>query len=254
MELHPWHEADIEWLKQNYASATVKTLVTRLPYGLDPIRKKASSLKLKRSQSLIHKITDEDKDYLVKNFYTASMEDILKAIPISWVGILAVANEMGLKISSKRLNRMDKKLMDRLGSYRKIDAEKGFVNNLTFLQFKPMATNEECWSCGILPDLHSLKLHGADRIDNSLGHTKENCQAACRECNVSRNDKTVDRFFTWLIGVFLNQLKKGNPIFAEALASAGYVKDESIGDTSKSIHHYPPRLFDGVMESLDMTQ
>ena len=44
--------------------------------------------------------------------------------------------------------------------------------------------NDGCCYCGET-DWHKL---GADRIDNSKPHSKENCVCACEKCNVERRD------------------------------------------------------------------
>lgn len=35
---------------------------------------------------------------------------------------------------------------------------------------------------------------GIDRIDNSLGYTKENCQSCCKVCNIMCGRLTVEQF------------------------------------------------------------
>lgn len=51
--------------------------------------------------------------------------------------------------------------------------------------------NNGCIYCGET-DYHKL---GADRIDNSKPHTKENCVPCCRHCNCQRGTKDFQEFY-----------------------------------------------------------
>lgn len=72
-----------------------------------------------------------------------------------------------------RLNRM-------LGAYRLNDKKKGLVNDITIEYFKDEVKNG-CIYCG---DGNRV---GLDRINNSLGHTKNNVVPCCYACNCARN-------------------------------------------------------------------
>lgn len=50
--------------------------------------------------------------------------------------------------------------------------------------------NSKCVYCGE-SDWHKL---GADRIDNTLPHTPENCVCSCWDCNNKRNRTPYDEF------------------------------------------------------------
>ena len=47
---------------------------------------------------------------------------------------------------------------------------------------------------------------GFDRIDNSIGHTKENCVPSCKECNVSRMDNFTHEE-TFILGKTIKHIK-----------------------------------------------
>lgn len=85
------------------------------------------------------------------------------------------------KIRNKKYSKTPKgKAMFITSQYKNRDKGKGHENDLTqkdVLLF--FAT--PCFYCG-----HPST--GADRIDNSKGHTKSNCVPCCKECNVARMD------------------------------------------------------------------
>jgi len=79
-------------------------------------------------------------------------------------------------------------------SYRKADKDKGFNVSET-IDAKWIEDNiyagQVCHYCG---ESDWLKL-GVDRIDNSKGHTPDNCICSCWDCNRERKNKwTVEEF------------------------------------------------------------
>jgi hypothetical protein len=62
------------------------------------------------------------------------------------------------------------------------DRKRGLVNDLD-LDFVERAICQECTYCGERPPRMSL-----DRIDNSIGHTKENVVPCCVRCNLVRGN------------------------------------------------------------------
>jgi len=42
-----------------------------------------------------------------------------------------------------------------------------------------------------------VKFNGVDRLDNSIGYTKENCVACCRVCNCAKGELSVKEFAEW---------------------------------------------------------
>jgi hypothetical protein len=65
-------------------------------------------------------------------------------------------------------------------SYRKEDIRKGLNFSLT-KEFIRENLSLPCFYCG-------FPSTGLDRIDNSKGHTIENCVPCCKECNIARNN------------------------------------------------------------------
>ena len=60
------------------------------------------------------------------------------------------------------------------------DQKKGLTNNLT-IDFIREHINDPCIYCG-------FPSTGLDRLDNSIGHSKENCVPCCRDCNIARSN------------------------------------------------------------------
>lgn len=46
--------------------------------------------------------------------------------------------------------------------------------------------------------------NGLDRVDNSLGHTIENCVPSCFDCNRAKADMTLNEFNTWILRLGTN--------------------------------------------------
>lgn len=67
--------------------------------------------------------------------------------------------------------------------YRKEDIRKGFDNDLSEEWLRDNITTKSCFYCGT-----TSRPIGADRIDNSKGHTQENVVPCCKICNKVRNN------------------------------------------------------------------
>lgn len=63
-------------------------------------------------------------------------------------------------------------------------------------------SNSFCSKKGGAPFIYN----GLDRLDSSIGHTKNNCVPCCKWCNVSKNTRTVFEFLEWVKSVY----KKNN--------------------------------------------
>ena len=53
-----------------------------------------------------------------------------------------------------------------------------------------------------------LLCNGIDRLDNTLGYTKENCVPCCRECNMAKGTKTLDEFREFISRVHTHLLRE----------------------------------------------
>jgi len=48
----------------------------------------------------------------------------------------------------------------------------------------------------------TMRNNGIDRIDNSIGYTKENAVTCCKHCNIAKSTMTVDDFLSWIGKVY----------------------------------------------------
>lgn len=64
---------------------------------------------------------------------------------------------------------------------------------------------EPCFYCKAT---YTLPLHnGIDRVDNSLGYTKENSVSCCKWCNYAKNIMTIEEFKSHIIKMYENFAK-----------------------------------------------
>jgi len=101
----------------------------------------------------------------------------------------------------KRLIR-DLKNRDKLlvSWYKRHDRDKNRENDLTVEWFKENISSKPCIYCG---DTEKI---GADRIDNSKGHTKDNVVPCCDLCNATRsNNFTLEEMVR--IGKVIKEIK-----------------------------------------------
>lgn len=71
-----------------------------------------------------------------------------------------------------------------IAAYRSVDKKRGFVCDLDATWFKEFIENKPCYYCGETTDKR-----GCDRLDNNLGHTKDNVVACCALCNHTRTNR-----------------------------------------------------------------
>jgi hypothetical protein len=99
------------------------------------------------------------------------------------------------------------------GRYKMIDKKKGYITNITGIDLLT-AKNSPCVYCGYTAT-------GFDRIDNKLGHTKENCVICCKECNVARMDNfTHEEMF--IIGNAIKHIKDARKLKSFPKDKEGY--------------------------------
>lgn len=85
-------------------------------------------------------------------------------------------------------------------SYRSYDENKNLEFSLT-IEYIENSLLQPCTYCG-------YPSTGLDRIDNSLGHTEENCLPCCRDCNTAKmNNFTTEEMM--IIGKAIKQVKDG---------------------------------------------
>lgn len=95
--------------------------------------------------------------------------------------VLTEAQKQRKKELGRRYSKTLKyKIIQVLHAYERFDKKRNYHFNLTKEDME-LALSSACAYCG-------FPSTGMDRIDNSLGHAKENCVPACMHCNVARMD------------------------------------------------------------------
>lgn len=78
----------------------------------------------------------------------------------------------------------------KLRSYIGNDKKRGLSTTID-IDFCVDKMNKPCVYCGNIDS----QCNGLDRIDNSIGHTKENCVTCCNLCNMTRGDRWTHEDF-----------------------------------------------------------
>ena len=90
--------------------------------------------------------------------------------------------------------------------------------------------HQNCFYCGKQPEeLKSLKRHnktnkpvlvnGIDRIDSSLGYSKENCIPCCAMCNRMKSNYSLSDFYNHISRIY-NHIKSSQTISQESTSQA----------------------------------
>jgi hypothetical protein len=89
-----------------------------------------------------------------------------------------------------------------LKDLRKNDKVHGRLNDLD-LEFVRAQIKQECVYCGVKPEESRISL---DRIDNSLGHVRNNVAPACIACNLTRGNMP---YAAWaIVATAMRQVRK----------------------------------------------
>ena len=121
------------------------------------------------------------------------------------------------KYTNKITEVIIKQINKKISGYKQQDLLKKRYNEIEFLDFenvinKLIESELKCYYCKsnllILYDIvREIKQWSVDRIDNDLGHDKNNFHISCLECNLQRRKKTDKNF---LFTKQLNIVKKEN--------------------------------------------
>ncbi len=85
--------------------------------------------------------------------------------------------------------------------YKRQDREKGLTCDMTVEYLRDEIMSKPCIYCG------STEKIGADRIDNTEGHTVYNCVPACQTCNFTRADRFTFMEMCRIIGPAVRKVK-----------------------------------------------
>lgn len=85
-------------------------------------------------------------------------------------------------------------------------AEKREISWELTLEEACQLVQQDCVYCGIAstpvtssaPGWSLIGVNGIDRLDSSLGYTKNNCVTSCGTCNIAKAQMSVDAFYEWI--------------------------------------------------------
>jgi 5-methylcytosine-specific restriction endonuclease McrA len=105
----------------------------------------------------------------------------------------------------------------------KIHAKKRNIEwHLTYDEFKHF-TKQICYYCGREPySTYQLKdkngncrtgipiiYNGIDRVDSNKNYTIDNCVTACKQCNISKMNYSLEEFKYWVLITYRNLFENG---------------------------------------------
>jgi hypothetical protein len=127
---------------------------------------------------------DEKQELLIKELFNLFKNDNVDFSEAT----LVIRNELNKKISSYKQQDIIRKLLD----------EDKFIDLDTVITML-YECNLECYYCKekmvILYELvREMKQWSVDRINNDIGHNKDNIVMACLDCNLKRRRKGKDAF------------------------------------------------------------
>jgi hypothetical protein len=140
-----------------------------------------------------------------------------KVKELSCTSLLSGRSKQCRKCCIKNYTKILTRYSDREAVYRHLytqykgNATKhGTVFDLPFEVFSKLITSS-CFYCGIRPYRtrtirgKSSRFNGIDRLNNQKGYIKSNCVAACKYCNISKNDRSITKFKNWIRQVYRKQ-------------------------------------------------
>ena len=128
--------------------------------------------------------SDEKQELLIKELFNSFKNDNTHFSE----AVIVIRNEVNKKISSYKQQDIIRKLLD----------EEKFIDLDTVITML-CECNLECYYCkermAILYELvREMKQWSIDRINNNMGHNKDNIVMACLDCNLKRRRKGKDAF------------------------------------------------------------
>ncbi len=126
-----------------------------------------------------------------------------------WIKTSNIISGNSTSCGCYRFNRMDfgEGTVNRIMlGYKKAAERKNIEFSLTRQEFKDFI-DANCFYCSSVPSTYrkpsngnygGYTYNGIDRVNNSLGYTKDNCVTCCEVCNKSKRDMTIVKFKEWV--------------------------------------------------------
>lgn len=166
--------------------------------------------KLTRAEFEIKKRKSSEKWGLTKEYFTSEKQElIIKAL-------FAVETNSSSNLDATILNLINAELNKKISSYKQQDIIRKLLDTEKFIDLNTVITklyecNLECYYCKskmfLLYEIaRELKQWSVDRINNDLGHNRDNIVMACLDCNLKRRRKGKDAFlFTKQLTIIKSQ-------------------------------------------------
>jgi len=113
---------------------------------------------------------------------------------------------------TQQINRLDygeAAFNSLIGDYKRSAKKRHLDFTLTREEFRNIVLGN-CYYCGKEPSqtgnqkFYGLFIHnGIDRVDNSIGYTRENVVTCCKQCNQAKSNYTVLEFKQWINQILL---------------------------------------------------
>lgn len=117
-----------------------------------------------------------------------------------------------VKVEPAEIELQEKRAKALSWRYDSIDLEKfGVKGDVDYKWIMANIFNSKCTYC----DESDWRKLGCDRIDNSKGHTKDNCICACRRCNMLRGNKFSVEDMKEIGGV-IKRIERRNTVYKVA--------------------------------------
>jgi 5-methylcytosine-specific restriction endonuclease McrA len=169
--------------------------------------------KLTRAEFEIKKRKSSEKWGFAEEYFTSDKQElIIKALFDIEKNSSSCSNDLDATL----LNLINSELNKKISSYKQQDIIKKLLDNEKFIDLNTVITklyecNLECYYCKskmfLLYEIaRELKQWSVDRINNDLGHNRDNIVMACLDCNLKRRRKGKDAFlFTKQLTIIKSQ-------------------------------------------------
>jgi 5-methylcytosine-specific restriction endonuclease McrA len=94
--------------------------------------------------------------------------------------------------------------------YKTSAQKRGYAFDISLKTFK-LLIFQKCNYCNAEPSdrysgwiAHNFKANGIDRVNNSVGYSKDNCVTCCSNCNRAKGKMSEKEFLDWVKLVFYN--------------------------------------------------
>jgi 5-methylcytosine-specific restriction endonuclease McrA len=167
--------------------------------------------KLTREELEIKKRKSSEKWGLTEEYFTSDKQEVI--IKALFEHLTSNVVEI---VDTNSFNIINSELNKKISSYKQQDIIRKLLDSDKFIDLNTVITklyecNLECYYCKdkmfLLYEMaREMKQWSVDRIDNNLGHNRDNIVMACLDCNLKRRRKSKDAFlFTKQLNIVKSQ-------------------------------------------------